>query len=70
MNMRKLTGEAAILAAAIATLSSFAATNITFTAGATVKVAFGARSVSIGEKVIGWTAESRPANLESIRFKC
>ena len=61
------------ITSALATASSASrptASNITFTAGAVVKVAFGARNVSIGEKVIGWTAESRPANLETIRFKC
>jgi len=43
---------------------------LTFEDNATVKVKLGGRSIPADTPVIGWTAETKPDNLDTLKFVC
>ena len=43
---------------------------ITFATNATVKVKLGGRSIPAGAPVVGWTAATKPDNLDTLKFVC
>ena len=49
-------------------LFSKGARNLAFTEGARVNVKLGTRPVSAGERIIGWTEDTKPANVGTVKF--
>ena len=43
---------------------------LAFTAGARVSIKLGSRPILCGERIISWTEETKPANVDSVKFKC
>ena len=54
----------------LSAVSSFStgATNLAFTAGARVSVKLGTRTVSTRDRIIGWTGDTKPANVGTVKF--
>ena len=43
-------------------------TNLSFAANATISVNLGRRRISGAVPIVSWTAETRPANIDTVRF--